>query len=143
MALISYIIFAVLLLVSLVHLGWAFGIAWPAKTREMLVPTVVGLPKGTPMPSALLTVTVAFAILALGVVALWGAGGVALPIFAELKGWALLGGAAIFGVRGVATYLPFGALRASAEPFRTLDRRYFAPLCLLLSAGYIVIFLSS
>jgi len=142
MELISFAIFSVLLVVSLVHLGWAFGMAWPAKQREMLVPAVVGLPKGTPMPPAALTVLVAFAILGLGVVALWGAGLFALPAFAGLKGWALLGVAAIFGLRGVATYLPFGPFKVSVEPFRTLNWRYFSPLCLLLSAGYMTIFLS-
>ncbi|NOR63947.1 MAG: DUF3995 domain-containing protein [Rhodobacteraceae bacterium] len=116
--------------------------AWPAKQRVLLVPMVVGLPEGTPMPPAALTVVVAIAISSLGVVALWGAGGIALPVFEGLKGWALISVAAIFAIRGVMTYLPFGPLKATVEPFRTLDFRYFAPLCLLLAAGYLTIFLS-
>lgn len=142
MELISFAIFGVLLLVSLVHIGWAFGMAWPAKTREMLVTMVTGMPKGTPMPPAALTMAVAVVVFGFGLVALWGGGVIVLPMFAGLKGWALLGVAAIFGLRGLATYLPFGPLQAAVQPFRTLDLRYFAPLCGLLSAGYFAIFWS-
>ncbi len=101
---------------------------------------VVGTPKETPMPSPMLTVVVAVAISGLGVPALWGAGVVFPQSYQGFKGWAMLGEAAIFGLRGMATYLPFGPLQASVEPFRTLDRRYFAPLCLLLSTGFLAIF---
>jgi len=139
--LIAYAIFAILLVVSLVHLAWAFGMAWPAKQRDMLVPTVVGLPKEKPMPPAVLTVVVAFAITCLGVVALWGAGVISVSGFAGVKGWALLGVAAIFSVRGIVTYFPISPFKSAAEPFRSLNRRYFSPLCLLLSAGYTAIFL--
>ena len=142
MELISWIIFLVLGLIALVHFGWAFGMAWPAKQRELLVETVVGLPRGAPMPSAALTVIVAIAIMVLGVIALWGAGVISVPVNTNGKSWVLLGAAAIFGLRGTASYLPFGPLQASVDPFRTLDLRYFAPLCLLLASGYIAIFLS-
>lgn len=142
MELISFAVFAVLQLVSLMHLGWAFGMAWPAKQRAALPAMVVGLPEGTPMPSPILTVVVAVAISCSGWVALWGAGVIGLPAIEGMQGWALLGTAAVFGLRGVATYLPFGPLRASVEPFRTLDLHYFAPLCLLLGTGFLVIFLS-
>jgi len=142
MELISFSIFTVLQLVALVHLGWAFGMAWPAKQRALLPMMVVGVPEGTPMPSAAPTVVVAIAISGLGVVALWGVGVVNMLAFEGVKGWALIGVAAIFGIRGVMTYLPFGPLKATVEPFRTLDLRYFAPLCLMLAAGYLAIFLS-
>ena len=141
MELISYAIFSILLAVSIVHIGWAFGMVWPAKTRADLVATVAGAPKGSPMPPAWLTLVVAIAIFGLGLMALWGAGVVSFVALDGYKGLVLLSIVAIFGLRGALTYMPFGPLQASVEPFRTLDLRYFAPLCLLLAAGYLTIFL--
>ncbi len=137
---ISYGIFAVLASVSALHIGWAFGMAWPAKTRAELSIMVVGTPESSPMPPVWLTLAVAAAILALGVAALWGAGLVAG--LAAYRPWAMLAIAAVFALRGVVTYLPFGPLQASVQPFRRLDRRYFAPLCLLLAVGYLALYLA-
>lgn len=99
---------------------------------------VVGVPEGRPMPPPWLTLAVAAAILALGVAALWGAGGVS-----GFRAYPMLAIAAVFALRGVATYLPFGPLQASVQPFRRLDRRYFAPLCLLLAAGYLMLYFAA
>ncbi len=142
MGLISFAIFIVLLLVSLLHLSWAFGLAWPAKTRVDLGAMVVGTPKGVPMPSSGLTVLVAIFIFGLGLAALWGANMFSLGRIDGLKIWVLPAIITVFSVRGATSYLPFGPLQSSAEPFRSLDRHYFAPLCLLLAAGYLTIFLS-
>jgi TRAP-type C4-dicarboxylate transport system permease large subunit len=49
--------------------------------------------------------------------------------------------AAVFVVRGIAGYVPAWRRRHSAEPFATLDRRIYAPLCLALGAGSITILL--
>ncbi len=140
MTLIPYCIFVVLAAVSALHVGWAFGMAWPAKTRAGLPAMVVGTPEGSSMPPAWLTLAVAAAILALGVAALWGAGMVAG--LTAYRPWVMLAMAAVFALRGMATYLPFGPLQASAQPFRRLDRHYFAPLCLLLAAGYLALYLA-
>lgn len=142
MELISFAIFIVLQLIALVHFGWAFGMAWPAKHREALPMMVVGLPEGTPMPAPAVTVLVAIAISSLGMVALWGAGVANIGAFEGVKGWALICVAAIFGMRGVMTYLPFGPLKAAVQPFRSLDLRFFGPLCLMLATGYLAVFLS-
>jgi len=142
MELISYTIFTVLSVVFVVHIGWAFGMAWPAKSRADLPAIVAGVPKGSPMPPAVLTLVVAVGIFGLGIAALWGAGVFSLGALNSYRGWVLLAIAAIFVLRGVATYLPFGPLQASVQPFRTLDLRYFAPLCLLLASGYLLIFSS-
>ncbi len=143
MTLVAYGIFVVLAAVSALHIGWAFGMAWPAKTRTDLPAMVVGIPEGSPMPPAWLTLAVAIAILALGAAALWGAGVVFAAAFGAYRPWAMLAIAAVFALRGVATYLPFGPLQASVQPFRRLDRRYFAPLCLLLAAGYVALYLAA
>ena len=49
--------------------------------------------------------------------------------------WALV---VVFAGRGFATYLPT-PLAQAVEPFRTLDRRFYAPLCLSLGIGYLLI----
>lgn len=140
MTLVAIAMFLVLQAVALVHVGWALGMRWPAKSRAALSATVIGVPEGTPMPPAWLTLGVAVGISLLGCVALWGGGVVSISVISGYRSWGLIGVAMIFGVRGIFTYLPFGALQASVEPFRSLDRRYFAPLCLALALGYLVIF---
>ena len=142
MPLIAITLFTTLMVVAIVHIGWAFGMSWPAKTRAELPAMVVGIPAGSPMPPAALTSAVGLAIFGLGAAALWGAGLISLWRADTYRTWVLAAIAAIFALRGIMTYLPFGPLQASVEPFRSLDRRYFAPLCLLLAAGYFAIFLS-
>ena len=47
--------------------------------------------------------------------------------------------ATVFLARGVAGYVPAWRRLQSAEPFTTLDRRYYAPLCLALGTGFLII----
>ncbi len=138
----AILVFLLLQVVALVHIGWAMGMSWPAESRDKLVALVIGLPEGTSMPSAGLTVAVAVAISMVGLGALWGAGWFSLGVLDRYKSWLLLGAAAVFLVRGVLTYMPFGPLQASVEPFRTLDLRYFAPLCFALALGYLITYFS-
>ncbi len=134
-------VFLTLQAVALLHLGWAFGMSWPAASRDALGAMVVGVPEGTPMPSRGLTILVAMGISAAGWLAPWGAGWFSLGGLDGLRLWALLGAVAIFALRGGLTYMPFGPLQASVEPFRSLDMRFFAPLCLVLALGYLAILL--
>ncbi len=129
-------VFLTLQAVAFIHLGWAFGMSWPAASRDALGAMVVGVPEGTPMPSRGLTILVAMGISAAGWLALWGAGWFSLGGLDGLRPWALAAAGVIFTLRGVMTYLPFGPLQASVEPFRSLDRLYFAPLIWLLAAGF-------
>jgi drug/metabolite transporter (DMT)-like permease len=50
--------------------------------------------------------------------------------------------AAIFLLRGVASYLPFGPIGDTVEPFRTLNIRYYGPLILSIGVGYLSLLLS-
>ena len=49
--------------------------------------------------------------------------------------------ATVFIARGIAGYLPAWRRMHSAEPFATLDHRFYAPLCFALGAGFIIILL--
>ena len=143
MTYIALTIFIILTVTALIHVAWAFGVIWPGKDKQSLVNTVIGHPKLTQMPGTALTLAVAFSIFAAAVCAPWAAGLVNLP----LPGWMQISSAwvltFILFARGLSTYLLKGPLSGSVEPFRTLDRRYFAPIILLLSAGYLTIALGS
>lgn len=132
----------ILFVVALVHMGWAFGMKWPAKDERTLIKTVIGHPDIKKMPSRYLTLNVALAIAFAGLLALIGAQVIATPFPFWATDSALVILALIFTARGVSSYVTDGPLGQRVEPFATLDRRYYAPLCLLLSACYWVIFFS-
>ena len=141
MILIASLIFTILLITSLIHVGWAFGMVWPAKDEQGLIQTVIGHPDVRKMPSRNLTLAVAGGIAAAGLFGLWGADIVTLPLPGWMKTLTLLGLTGIFVLRGLSSYVTQGPLGKRIEPFVTLDRRYFAPLCLLLGAGFLALFL--
>lgn len=47
--------------------------------------------------------------------------------------------AGIFLVRGVLAFAPIFHNRHSQEPFATLDRRFYGPLCPVIDVGYVLI----
>lgn len=143
MVYIAFAIFGVLTIVAMLHAAWGFGLLWPGNDTQSLIDTVIGQPGMTQMPSTALTLAVALAIFAAGVCALWAAGYIALPLPGRMKNLSPYILAFIFIARGLLTYIPVGPLQNSTEPFRTLDQLYFAPLCLLLGAGFVAIILNS
>lgn len=143
MTLLGFLVCKVLVLIALVHAGWALGMHWPAKSEASLIRTVIGTPGMTKMPGPGLTLIVAVAIAITGLCALWLGDVFALPLpgwFETVTGSVL---ALVFASRGFATVFGsmFGAgpLRQRVEPFATLDRRLYAPLCLLLALGFVVL----
>jgi hypothetical protein len=126
----------VLAAIAGLHLYWGLGGLWPASTQQGLVSTVVGDARLKRMPSPFLSITVAAAI---AVTALWplllaGAFAGAAPRLLILgAGVAIM---AVFLLRGVAGYVPAWRRKHALEPFATLDRCCYAPLCLVIAAGY-------
>lgn len=86
-----------------------------------------------------LTLAVAAGMAAAGVFALWGGGVMALPLPIWMRTASLATLATIFLLRGLASYLPLGPLANSIEPFRSLDKRYYAPLILAIGGGYLAL----
>lgn len=131
---IASLIFIPLLAVSLAHFLWSLGKTWPIRDERLLAKTVVGRPGIEKMPPRILSFMVAVAVLAAGIVAL----SLADP---EAGGWWLDGLGVLIGLvflaRGVVGYLPFWAALTPEEPFRTLDRKNYSPLCLILGIGFI------
>ncbi len=139
---ISILIFVVLSVTAGIHVLWGLGNTWPLRTKQELVNAVVGAKGMMRMPGMGLTLMVAFGIAAAGVFALWGGGVVELPLPKWMRITSLAVLAAIFLLRGAASYLPFGPITDTVEPFRTLNMRYYGPLILAIGVGYLVLFLS-
>jgi len=132
----SITIFSILLLIALIHIVWALGSYWPAKDEQSLINTVIGSAKRSVMPAPFLIILVAIGIFGAGLCVLWGPELISLPFPEWIKQTSLISLIIIFAARGISTYLFVAPLVNRTEPFKTLDRQYFAPLCLLLSLGF-------
>ncbi|NNG03837.1 MAG: DUF3995 domain-containing protein [Inquilinus sp.] len=134
---------AVLSIIALIHLYWGLGGIWPARDERQLASVVLGLPNATKLPDAKATLLVAAALAVAAVLPLFVAGILAPPLPRPLIMFGGIAVAMVFWIRGIAAYLPRFRAKFSAEPFATLDRRVYGPLCLLICAGYFtVIFFS-
>ena len=136
--LVGSLTFVPLLMIAFAHLLWSFGATWPIRNAELLAKTVIGSPGITRMPNRLLIFIVAIAILAAGIIALsladHDSGGLWLSTLGVLLG-------AIFVGRGVLAYTTGWRRRFPTEPFATLDRRNYAPLCFWIGAGFLLLVL--
>jgi hypothetical protein len=114
------------------HVYWAFGGMWPGKTRVDLANIVIGHQE---MPGFLPTMAVAiimFGLAGFALLPVWGGSGI--PAWPAVE-WLTRGIAAVFLLRALATVVMPWFIGA-AEPFRSLDRWVYAPLCVLLGAGF-------
>jgi hypothetical protein len=136
--LVASLTFVPLLMVAVAHLLWAFGNTWPIRNETLLAQTVVGKPGITKMPNRGLTLVIGVLIFAIGFVALSLAdpvsGGIGLTLLGALF-------AIIFVARGVAAYTPGWRARYPTEPFASLDRKNYAPLCFWIGAGFLILVL--
>lgn len=134
--LIASLMFVLLLAIAIAHLLWAFGRSWPIRDRELLPRVVVGIPGVERLPRlpAFVVALLAFAA-ALASVSLADESG---------DPWLTAAGvvlALLFLGRGITGYTERWASRHSLEPYRTLDRRTYSPLALLLGVGFAVLVL--
>ena len=128
--------FVPLLMVAVAHLIWALGGSWPIRNEALLAQTVVGLPGITKMPPKLASFAVFLFVLAAGVVAL------ALADHTSGSWWLTALGvvlAVVFIGRGVLGYTAGWRARFPTEPFATLDRKNYSPLCLWIGAGFLIL----
>ena len=119
--------------VGVLHGIWAGGSSWPAKSRAELADATVGSTSVEPAPIA--TAVVAVMATAAGIVAGGALGDRPIAVLARRgAGVVLLTRAAAGGiVAGKALGLP-----DPSERFRTLDARFYRPLCLVLGAAALV-----
>ena len=138
-AALSAIVFAI----AALHAYWGLGGIRPAESAEQLARTVVGRRGITRMPGRLACFLVAALLAGLAAWPLFYAGLVAEPWSRRLT---IIAGPLIAGGlvgRGIAGYRTGWREHFSEQPFASLDRRLYSPLCLLLGAGYFVVFLAS
>jgi hypothetical protein len=133
---IAYFTFLPLLMVSFAHLLWALGTTWPIQSEALLAQTVIGTRGVTRMPNRLLTLLVAIALFAMTLVAMGLADKADGGLTRTLLGVAL---AVIFLGRGILGYTSFWRERFPTEPFATLDRKNYSPLCLWIGAGFVIL----
>jgi pyruvate dehydrogenase complex dehydrogenase (E1) component len=117
--------------VALLHFSWGRGSHWPAASSEALARAAVGDGRRR-MPSPGACFAVAAVLLAM---ALWPL--ICLQNLHEV--WANQISAVIAGLlvaRGVGGFTPRWRAFFHDEPFATLDRRYYSPLCIVLGLGY-------
>jgi hypothetical protein len=113
-----------------------FGSSWPIRDQMLLAQTVVGTPGISRMPNRLLTLVVSLLLLAAGIIALSLAdhesGGIGLTLAGVVLAMAFL-------ARGVLGYTAGWRARHPVEPFATLDRKNYSPLCLWIGAGFLIL----
>ncbi|MBV5262480.1 DUF3995 domain-containing protein [Pinisolibacter aquiterrae] len=132
-------IFVVLTIVALLHAYWAFGGRWPGHDEPSLARMVVGSKGITAMPARGPTLAVAVVIFLAGVVALARVDLVPVPLPPMLQSVAVTVLAVVFLGRGIASFTPWFRASQSEEPFATLDRRLYGPLCLASGTGFAVL----
>jgi glycerol uptake facilitator-like aquaporin len=125
-----------LLAISLAHLLWSVGARWPIRDEKLLARAVIGSPGVQRMPPKIFSLGIGTSVLVACVLALSLAdhegGGVTLTLVGVLL-------AAIFLARGIIGYTDWWKQRTPEEPFRTLDRKNYSPLCLGIGAIFLVL----
>lgn len=129
----------VLSLIAVLHAYWAWGGPWPGHDEASLAKTVVGAPGMETMPPAGLTVLVAILIFIAGLLPLVFVSGVPSILPASLVWMGMVLIATIFLVRGILAFTPIFRSRHPQQPFATLDRRFYGPLCLVIGVGYVLV----
>jgi hypothetical protein len=139
MNLIAIQIFLVLTAIAALHAAWGLGLRWPAHDERNLVALVIGATGRSRMPSMARCLIAAAAIFAAGLVALALADAIVVPLPAITVTVAGMLTALVFVARGLAAYVPAWRRRFAQQPFASLDRNWYGPLCLVLAAGFIVL----
>lgn len=129
------ILFLCLIMVSLAHFVWAFGGTWPIRNRELLAATVIGREGVDRVPrlAALLVAILVLVAAALGV-SLGERESGGLPL--TLVGLAL---GLVFAVRGIFGYTAAWRRHFPREPFASLDRKFYSPLCVVVAVCFLVL----
>lgn len=124
----SLILSFILIVIAALHVLWGIGYWVPIRDEAALVRAVCGFPGAEKMPAAVPCALVAVALL-LAVMCLWWPPGIWRTLAIGAIG-------AVFLARGVAAFAPIWRRLTPVEPFATLDRKFYGPLCLMLGVGF-------
>lgn len=118
----------VLLPLAAIHLLWALGWWFPIRDEVRLVKAVVGMKGATRMPGPIPCALIAAALVI--------AAGLPWITPGPIRQTGLVIAAGAFAVRGILAYRPSWRALTSEEPFATLDRRFYGPLCVFLAVAF-------
>ena len=135
----AIVLFAVIAAIAAIHVYWALGGLWPGSDEASLARKVVGSPGVTRMPSREMTLAVACLIFFAALWPLMWAALIPYPLPQSLVWLGMIVLAAVFTGRGIAGYWPAFRAIFPEEPFATLDRRCYSPLCLAIGAAFILL----
>ena len=123
---------AILAVIALFHALWGLGFSVPAADRVALAHMVIGQ---AAVPSAAACFVVALGVSGIALAATLAGGLIAGPASLVLAARAICWLAvAVFAARAVGGYLPQFEQVFSLEPFYTLNRLVYSPLCGVLAA---------
>lgn len=128
MTILAVILTMILVTIAALHTAWGIGFWIPIRDEASLARAVVGAPGRQTMPGAAACSIVAVALLGAASVLWWTPG-----IVRDLALW-VVGGVLV--LRGIAAWSPAWRRSVPVEPFATLDRRCYRPLCLVLGIGF-------
>jgi Protein of unknown function (DUF3995) len=138
--LISIFVLVTLLAISALHLAWASGSAFPCKDKETLVRTVVGRSGGgSSMPPGISSAFVAAATFLAALWPLMMQGWILTFVPVVLQGLGAIVLILVFLGRGAIGLTPWFQRLLPAEPFVTLNRKYYSPLCIALGLCYLIL----
>ncbi|MEQ1649730.1 MAG: DUF3995 domain-containing protein [Hyphomicrobiaceae bacterium] len=141
MTALGLVLAAVVLVIALIHAYWAMGGVWPASSPQSLARAVVGERGITKMPLPAASFAVAAILAGISYLAVILAGVAPSPVSPSLTRMVASAVAFVFLARGIASYTSVMCRFFPEEPFATLDRRYYAPLCLMLGIAFVVLLL--
>ena len=132
---IAAIIGIALLALAIAYLLWSVGIMWPLRNQRLLAQSVIGTPGAERLPKSMsfgvFLITGAACIIAFAV-ADPSSGGAPLTALAALC-------AIVFLARGAIGFTASWQERTPEEPFRSLDRKTYSPLCLGIGVGFVIL----
>jgi len=120
--------------IAAAHFAWGLKIWLPIRDEKQLARTVVGAKGINRMPGTIPCMLVV-AGLCVMIASLW----TSHLWFSRMVMWGVV---AVFALRGAIAYTKFWRRVTPEEPFNTYDQYYYAPLCLAISAGVLVVLAS-
>lgn len=116
--------------IAALHVAWGRGSAFPFASREELADAVIGS-RAVPSPAACHAVAVALAAAS----ALVADAPIAPPPLRRLGRGVVAAVLTVRGVAGLAGRTDLLSPGSASPRFRSLDRRFYSPLCLALAYG--------
>ncbi|MEL6652989.1 MAG: DUF3995 domain-containing protein [Bacteroidota bacterium] len=129
--LIAISLFSIFVILSLIHVYWAFGGGWAI---EAVVPTREQDQQLTFRPPFIATIGVAVGLFVMGWISLAQVDLWALPFGWQWAQWGLIAITGIFALRAIGEFKYVGLFkRIKGTAFAKNDSRIYTPLCLLIS----------